>query len=588
MAGRRLTRRTAALAASLATTVAVTAAGPNRTVAADTPTPGGTLNVLSTTDADYLDPNVSYYAIGYSYLRPISRQLYSYPAVEGEADRAVPDLATDLPTVSDDGLTYTVTLRTGVMWNTSPPRQVTAVDVVRGVKVTCNPQQPFGGVAELVELVSGMKHFCRGFARAGFNARDIRRYVNHNDLPGVEVGADPQTVVFTLKHRATYFTDMLTLPAFSPRPRELMDYAPGSAQEAQHTISDGPYMVSSYKPTQRIVYVRNPAWDAVTDPLRKAYVDRIVVTMNDDAEAAQQAMESGSVTADAYLGPMPVDAVAERQAAGDPNMTTGPLYSVFPYILFNCRSPNNDRALRHKKLRRAISYALDRTALLDKVPGGDVLNRPQTHALPSGIVGSEDFDRYPHDTQRAKDLMVAAGLTDVTLKYLYRPSSPSQVDLFHAVRRQLAQVGIDVVGVPAPDADYYTKYLQNPSSAQRGTWDLAASGWGPDWLHDAAHDYFHPLFDGRTLPPRSYDFGLFDDTALDALIDQASSADSSQAADLWHQADLKVMSDAAFYPIDAPLEATYHAGQVHNFVFLPALQSGDFSNVWLDPAANGG
>src|SRR3954447_15247923 len=241
----RLTSRSLAAVTALVVGATVSATAPVRPVAADTPVPGGTLNVLSSSDTDYLDPNISYYAIGYSYLRPFSRQLYSYPAVEGEADRVQPDLATDLPTVSDDGLTYTVTLRPGVLWNTSPPRQVTAADVVRGVKVTCNPAQPFGGLPEIANVIAGMRHFCHGFAQVRLTARAIGRYVDNNDLPGVAVGPDPQTVVFTLKHRASYFTDMLALPAFSPRAAEAMDYLPGSVQETQHTISDGPYMVSS-------------------------------------------------------------------------------------------------------------------------------------------------------------------------------------------------------------------------------------------------------------------------------------------------------------------------------------------------------
>src|SRR4051812_33900621 len=128
MAG-RLTKRCVAGVAVLVAAFTFGTTGPADPVAADTPVPGGTLNVLSTSDTDYLDPNISYYAIGYSYLRPLSRQLYSYPAVDGEADRVEPDLATNLPSVSEDGLTYTITLRTGANWNTVPVRQVKAADV---------------------------------------------------------------------------------------------------------------------------------------------------------------------------------------------------------------------------------------------------------------------------------------------------------------------------------------------------------------------------------------------------------------------------------------------------------------------------
>ncbi len=51
--------------------------------------------------------------------------------------------------ISADGKTYTIKIRPGVKWDTTPARQVTAADVVRGVKRTANPVQPFGGIAGL-------------------------------------------------------------------------------------------------------------------------------------------------------------------------------------------------------------------------------------------------------------------------------------------------------------------------------------------------------------------------------------------------------------------------------------------------------
>ena len=92
-----------------------------------TPVKGGVLNVTSSSDTDYLDPNITYYSLGYGLIREFSRQLYSYPADPDPDKRTdvVPDLATAPPDVSSDGLTYSVTIKKGVMWNTPQPRQVT-------------------------------------------------------------------------------------------------------------------------------------------------------------------------------------------------------------------------------------------------------------------------------------------------------------------------------------------------------------------------------------------------------------------------------------------------------------------------------
>ena len=53
--------------------------------------------MLGAGDVDYMDPNISYYSVGYLALRLWSRQLFTFPAVQGETTTAVPDLATTMP-----------------------------------------------------------------------------------------------------------------------------------------------------------------------------------------------------------------------------------------------------------------------------------------------------------------------------------------------------------------------------------------------------------------------------------------------------------------------------------------------------------
>ena len=102
------------------------------------PQRGGTLNMVGISDVDYMDYDVGYYTTDFMVSRLTVRQLYGWPATPGHNTVASPDLATALPVISDNGLKQTVTLRSGVMWNTSPPRAVTAADVVRGIKRACN------------------------------------------------------------------------------------------------------------------------------------------------------------------------------------------------------------------------------------------------------------------------------------------------------------------------------------------------------------------------------------------------------------------------------------------------------------------
>lgn len=142
---------------------------------------GGTLNMLGAGDVDYMDPNISYYSGGYMVLRLWSRQLFTYPAIEGKATTAAPDLATAIPTegngISADGTTYTISIRQGAKWNTTPARQVTAQDMVRGVKRTCNPVQPFGGLPDYADLIVGFQSFCDGFAKVAKTPAALAAYI---------------------------------------------------------------------------------------------------------------------------------------------------------------------------------------------------------------------------------------------------------------------------------------------------------------------------------------------------------------------------------------------------------------------------
>jgi peptide/nickel transport system substrate-binding protein len=161
--------------------------------------------------------------------------------------------------------------------------------------------------------------------------------------------------------------------------------------------------------------------------------------------------------------------------------------------------------------------------------------------------------------------------------------------MFQVIQQDLSGIGVKVTGVPAQDADFYTKYLQKPTSARQGQWDLSLAGWGPDWYGDAALSFFGPLFDGRILPPQSSDFGLFNDPKVNSCIDQAKTAKTtSQANTLWAQCDRDVMQAAAFFPITNPNTPLYHPPFVHHTIFMPVLQDYDWSNIWLDKSKQGG
>jgi peptide/nickel transport system substrate-binding protein len=570
--------------------------GSSASTSGPAPVAGGTLNMLGVGDVDYMDPNVSYFTTGYQAMRMVSRQLFTNPAIAGKVTTTVPDLATELPTTGNGGIsadtkTYTIKIRPGVKWNTSPARPVTASDIIRGVMRTCNPVQPFGGGPDFSDLIVGYSTFCAGFAKAPPTVAGIAAYMNKTPLPGI-VAKDDSTVVFKLTHPAAYFTDMLTLAAFSPAPVEFNQYLPGGSALAQHLISDGPYKIDSYVPTKSLNLSRNPAWDAATDPVRKAYVDKIVVNMASTQDSVQQQLETGTPSADMEWDTFPPPSqIPALIAKGDPNMNIGASSSSNPYVIFNIVSPNNNKALANVKVRQALSYAMNRSNII-QVLGGPKINPPLTHVLPPTLLGGEpSFDLYPYNVDTAKQMLTAAGFpAGSTIKFLYRSAAQGQVKSFQTIQQDLSKVGIKVVGVPSPQADFYTKYLQVPSVAKRGVWDLSLAGWGSDWFGNAALSYFNPLFAGApSFPPNGSNYGFYNSPAANQAILAAINATSdTQAKSLWSAADKQVMQDAAIFPITNKQDVNYHASQTHNAIYLPALQNFDPTNVWLEKDKQGG
>ena len=566
------------------------------------PQRGGTLNMVGISDVDYMDYDTAYYTTDIMVQqRLMERTLYNWAAVPGHNITPEPDLATGMPVISDNGLKQTVTIRSGVMWNTSPPRPVTAADVVRGIKRACNPSPvAFGGMADFETTIQGLSAFCAGYpAASANNAAVMKKYIEGHNVSGITISGN--SITFALTRPAPWFVGAMTLAAFVATPIEAENGLPGTPAVYNHMYSDGPYELTSYTPKKSMTFVRNPVWSASTDPLRKAYVNAINVDETGNQTTIYQQMATGS----ASLG-MSFDALVPP--ADDPNLLNliksgshlanlAATYSSNPYLVFNTVSPNNGGALGKVDVRQALSYGIQRSQLTKSL-GGATTNPPLTHILPAGIDGSQDvpagYNPYPYDPSKAKSMLAAAGFTSshpLQIKFLYRSDSQGSTKIFNNVAAQLGALGsVTVSGVPTNQADFYGKYLyvpntsSAPSPAYKGTWDMASAGWGPDWFGDSAVSYFNPLYSSPGGFPANggSNFGYFSSATVNNTISQALSQTTEAAADkYWAQADEEVMQAAAVYPITSPLQLAEHAPYVHNAVFMTQWQNFDPANVWL-------
>ncbi|WP_225993169.1 ABC transporter substrate-binding protein [Actinomadura rudentiformis] len=554
---------------------------------------GGTLRIVGAADPDHIDPASGYTFASLSLSRMFARPLFHTRSSNTfeETIPLQPDVARELPTrrnggISPDGRTYTITLRDGVTWNTRPPREVTAGDYVRGLKRLCNPASPSGGQGYYRSTITGMAAYCDAYAKVdGRNAKAMADFQNRHDIAGLKA-KDAKTLVVRLDRPAGDMLDLLGLQFATAAPREYDRYVPDGAEFRRNTISNGPYQITRYTPNTTIVLDRNPAWRADSDPLRPAHVDRIQITLGQDTpDGVQQQLEQG--TADlAWDSPVPVAAINRLKAAGDPRFAIRRSPSLSPFLVFNLQSPNNDRALADRRVRQAIAYAVDKSALV-KIYGGPDVAEPLNQVIPPGNAGHRRHDSYPTpgsrgDPARCRSLLAAAGHAGgLTLRFPYRVSG-NNPKVAQSVQANLAACGITAHLIADGNGTFYSSTLVTPSAAREGRWDVAVPNWSPDWYGNNGRSVIQPLFDGRTYGPNSTNYGGYNNAEVNELIDEALQTEQpARAAELWHDADRLIMADAAVVPFLSANFPIFRSDRVRNAHFIPTIQAYDYSKVRL-------
>jgi peptide/nickel transport system substrate-binding protein len=578
------------------------------------PVYGGTLNVVAASGPDHIDTVSAYYTADYMLERAYTRQLVSYPTVPAASTSSpgwttdstpAADVATEVPTVAnggvtDGGRTYTFHIKPGVDWDSAPARQVTADDFIREFKAFCNPVSPVGNETYYDSAIAGMTAYCNAetayFANAKLHpptAADIANFQDSNNISGI-TAPSALTVQFTLTQPASDFLDMLAMPFTSARPAEYDAYVPNSLQLDQNTLSDGPYEITSYLPGKSITLARNPAWKQSTDPLRHDYVAKILVTEGVTSAQTQLAdMQAGNqdLPMDTPVNPA---SIASLEASKVANFHVWPDSDLFPYVVFNLRSPDANDAVQKLLVRQAIEYGLDKAAAV-KAIGGPTVAQVTTTIIPPGNVGYVNYNLYPDDGGQGNVAMCKADLTKagyphgVSLSYMYENDS-SDTRIFTAIQASLANCGITLNGKPEPGASIFTDLGDAPENNKPDQWDIGQAIWFPDWFGNNGRTTIQALFEGPDCVINTVNYGCFDSPAVNSLISQAEGASTLAAAgNYWHQADMEIMQDAAMVPIMSQQFPLYASARVRGVgyptaIFAPNTGDADVTNLWL---ANG-
>ena len=261
-------------------------------------------------------------------------------------------------------------------------------------------------------------------------------------------------------------------------------------------------------------------WKASLDPISKAYVDEIKVIETDSATSVQQQLQTNSPNADLEWGdtPIPPAQLPALLASHNPGVYLGLTQGQDPFIIFNQKDPNFNKAMQNVNVRRAISYALDRAALITDA-GGPQVSPPLTQLLPPGVPGTSNFDLYPYNPAKAKKLL---GGKHYTFKFLYQINNPVQVKMFQTIQYELSAVGITVQGEGVPSADIYVKYYTTPTPGEQGVWDFGFGQWYPDWYGNNAASFLIDQYQTSAIPPIGDNFGFESNPKVNSLDRQSA------------------------------------------------------------------
>jgi peptide/nickel transport system substrate-binding protein len=512
-------------------------------------------------------------------MRALIRPLFSFPTSDDPttATTLVADAAAEIPTednggISADGLTYTVKIRDGVAWNTpSGARQVTARDAVQAFQRLCNPRLPSPQLPDFIDLIKGLKAYCDGFAKVDPTVAAFKKYMQDNPIDGVKA-SDDSTVVYTLTRRSSEFLSKLTLTPAAPQPAEYLEYLPDAPELRQATVSDGPYVIQTYRPSQGFVLTRNPSWDPATDPVRKAYVDQIEITTGQDNAAVHQQISAGTVDLQWGDASTPDAEIPVLLANKDPRIFLGGSGTILPYLVFNTVSPNQDKAMAKKEVRQAVNYAVNKRAIIQSLGGAEVAE-VATQVLPPVSAGYQKIDPFetPNsegDAAKAKQMLADAGYPNgITLKMLYRNDGPYP-GFATILQQDLAKAGITLELQAVNRNAFYSQYLQQPDPVKSGVWDIAPVGWNPGSLYGLASSYFVGTLDGRTAGQGSANYGYYNNDEVNKEMDAAiSAATDAEAAGHWAKADEIATEDAAWVPIAIGKFACFRSDRVQNALF---------------------
>ena len=449
-----------------------------------------------------------------------------------ENNEAVPGQAESW-TTSEDGLTWTFTMRDGLKW--SDGTDLNAKDFEYSFKRMADPDTAAPYAETCLGMIDGFEE------AAGFPDADGNPTVEPNlDALNVKASDDGKTLTIVLAYPCSYFDKIVAFAAMSPVQKATVE-ANGDAwcTSPDTYVCNGPFMITEWTPSERIVLSKNPnyvgGWDS-----SKIVSESITLLLLEDSSASFAAYNSGEAQLIKDVPTDEIPSLTKAEDGGDFYVDT--ILGTY-YVSLNLKRD----AFKDAKVRRALSLAIDRDYVANTIMQG-------TYSTADSIVGPGIVDEngYFHDNgnapyisadyeanlAEAKKLLADAGYPNgegyPTLEYSTNDAG-YHVPLAEYLQQAWSDLGITLT-ISKMEWSSFT------AARRAGEYDVARNGWVMDY-NDPSN--MLDLF----CSGNGNNDGKYSNPEFDAAIEASRVADVSEHFAQLHKAEDILMEDTGCLPI---------------------------------------
>ncbi len=524
----------------------------------DQPVAGGTLTYFIV-EPSTIDPYAALESEGIQVVQAIFDSLTQLDPITADVEPA----AAESWESNDDATVWTFKLRSGDTFSDGIP--VKASDYVYGWNRIANPKTDPKNPSTISYHLAAVKGY------------DEVQKGDATEMEGVKA-LDDGTLEVTLSYSFADFPAVVAHPDLGPQPKDAVENgvkytdADGNEKTAEYKempLGNGPFkMAEPWKHDQYIKLVKNDNYAGAQKP----YLDGVEFKIFKDQETAYLEFEGGNLD----FTDIPDGKIEEAKTKfgeSEDGYTVKPGKGVLLgaelatyYLVCNM----DDEVFKNKDIREAVSYAVNRQAIVDTVYEGTRI--PATGINPPGVMGFQEnaWPASTYDVEKAKEALAKAG---------YGTDKPLDITLSfntgggHERVMELVQADLKVIGINAKlDSTDFAAHLKN---LDEGSFQLARLGWIADY--PIMDNFLYPEFQSEA----GDNYSKFKSADVDQKLEDArSTLDEQERVAAYQEIERAIGAEVPVVPIVFYAHRHVGSNRLNDFVYS-STGLASFETAWI-------